>query len=539
MKNAIFIIISAFCVQFCFAQDQTVGLFVNAPDAYNGYTLMSNNEITYLIDNCGQVVQTWESDYKTGHAYYLYPNGDLLRAGKINGDFDAGGVGGIIELFDWEGNIKWSYKIASPEFQAHHDLELLPNGNFLCLVWELIGENEAQAAGREVEGHLWSEAIWEIEIKENNQAEIVWEWSVWDHLVQDVNSTKPNFGVIAENPGRLNVNATGDDQVPIGDWLHLNGLSYNADFDQIAISANYLDEIYVIDHSTTTAEAASNSGGDYGKGGDFLYRFGNPQMYNQGSAEDQVLNGQHSIDWAPKGTDYEVAFTVYNNDHVPMEESHVLIFNNPADENGHYTFTDGEGYGDDSIIRSYTYDDLYSSILSSVQVLPNNELLICQGEIGHVFSVNENDEIIWDYVYPVNRNGGPSIQGGTPQFNSLFNAVRYSPDFAGFEGKDLSPGAPIELLPIDNGCSINWSGLAKELQENAFSVLSNPVRDELQINSIKPESISFRLVDLNGRLLLEDKLEAGLNSFNARSFPEGFFILKVGTQSQLILKVGE
>jgi len=43
----------------------------------------------------------------------------------------------------------------------------------------------------------------------------------------------------------------------------------------------------VIDHSTTTAQAAGHSGGTYGKGGDLLYRWGNPNAYQHGTAADE------------------------------------------------------------------------------------------------------------------------------------------------------------------------------------------------------------------------------------------------------------
>ena len=61
-----------------FAQNQTMGLFFNTPESFNGYTLFSNNEFSYLIDNCGFKVNEWESEYKAGHGIYLMENGCLL-----------------------------------------------------------------------------------------------------------------------------------------------------------------------------------------------------------------------------------------------------------------------------------------------------------------------------------------------------------------------------------------------------------------------------------------------------------------------------
>lgn len=56
------------------------------------------------------------------------------------------------------------------------------------------------------------------------------------------------------------------------DWTHANAIAYNPRLDQILLSFRNTGEIYIIDHSTTTAQAAGHTGGRYGHGGDFLYR---------------------------------------------------------------------------------------------------------------------------------------------------------------------------------------------------------------------------------------------------------------------------
>ncbi|MEO0775718.1 MAG: hypothetical protein AAF146_04120 [Bacteroidota bacterium] len=76
---------------FSCAQAQTIGLFQNDSLAFNGYTLFapSSHTETYLIDNCGQVVNQWQSEYNPGLAVYLLENGDLLRTARIPSCFSA------------------------------------------------------------------------------------------------------------------------------------------------------------------------------------------------------------------------------------------------------------------------------------------------------------------------------------------------------------------------------------------------------------------------------------------------------------------
>jgi len=514
-----FLFLSAFHITL--AQNRTMGLFLNSEAAYNGYTLLSNNESIYLIDNCGKIVNSWESEYKTGHGTYLMPNGDLLRAGAQSGSFDAGGKGGIFERYDWEGNLKWQYEINNETQQAHHDIAILPNGNFLCTVWERKREAKAKEQGRKYDGEVWSERIIEIEMLDNNQAKIVWEWSIWDHLVQDFDSNKPNFGTVAQHAELLDINYIGAGKENFGNWLHINAIDYNVELDQIAISSRNLSEIYIIDHSTTTQEASTHQGGKYGKGGDILYRYGNPQVYQQGTIEDKILSGQHDIRWIEKGRSNEGEFIVFNNEYVAGQQSSVQIFNNPADKNGHYTYNDLDGFGQDSIIRFYTHPALYSDILSGAEVMPNGNILILDGRSGHLFEINEQDELVWDYIYPVNRNGGRGIQGGEPRFNLVFRAKKYPVDYAAFQGKTLLPDVPIELSPIEDNCTLT-STHHEPLTD--IKIINTLIQESLYIDNPSSQNTTLYLYDLSQKLIHQHPLNIGHNHISTHQLPNGFFI---------------
>ena len=185
---------------------QTVGLFMNDSLAFNGYTLFAPNSsrTTYLIDNCGLVVNSWTSNFQPGNSCYLLPGGDLLRTARVPGQFSGGGLGGRIERFSWEGELEWSYNYLSNDYHQHHDIEPLPNGNILVISWDAYSAEEALAAGRAPEltpsGGIWSEKVVELEPIGSDDAAVVWEWRLWDHLIQDFDASKANFGEVAGLP---------------------------------------------------------------------------------------------------------------------------------------------------------------------------------------------------------------------------------------------------------------------------------------------------------------------------------------------------
>ena len=77
-----------------------------------------------------------------------------------------------------------------------------------------------------------------------------------DHVIQDFDNAKPNFGVVADHPELLDINFP-PNVTSNGDFNHSNSLSYDPIADIILLNSPFQAEFYFIDHSTTTAEAAS------------------------------------------------------------------------------------------------------------------------------------------------------------------------------------------------------------------------------------------------------------------------------------------
>ena len=249
---------------------------------------------------------------------------------------------------------------------------------------------EATQAGRDIVNIvLWSEKIIEIQPDlVNGGGTIVWEWNVWDHLIQDHDSSKNNFGVVANNPQLIDINYTTNPNDR--DWLHFNSIDYNPTLDQIILSVQRWSEIWIIDHSTTTLEASGATGGNSGKGGDLLYRWGNPQTYDQGTANDQKLFKQHDANWIDPNYPDGDKIMIFNNlggNLGGTNYSTVNIINPPVDGNGHYLYLGGAFV---PINFDWTYQapvptDFFSSILSGARRLPNGNTLICEGQKGRFF----------------------------------------------------------------------------------------------------------------------------------------------------------
>ena len=125
-----------------------------------------------------------------------------------------------------------------------------------------------------------------------------------------------------------------------------NAIHYIEELDQIVITSRRANEIFIIDHSTTIDEAAGHTGGIYGQGGDFLYRWGNSANYGRGNSEDQVLFAPHSANWIQSGYFGERNILIYNNGvNQPGDDfSSVIEIELPINPEGSYDIEPFEAF---------------------------------------------------------------------------------------------------------------------------------------------------------------------------------------------------
>jgi len=463
------------------------GLKRHLDGAFDGFTLFSPlaSKSAFLIDMKGEVVHEWKTEFSPTGAVYLLDNGHLLRCGTQpdNPKFNGGGMGGRVQEFDWEGNLVWDFELANDYQTQHHDIEPMPNGNVLMITWEHRYPDDAVEWGRDPaqigEEGLWPDAVLEIKPTGADSGEVVWEWHAWDHLVQDLDEAKPGYGSVIDRSDRIDINADHRDQPAINDaererleeveremralgymgddededdadssddgtddirpdWLHTNGIDYHPGLDLIALSTPELNEIWVIDHSTTTDQALWDKGGRWKHGGGLLYRWGNPRNYGMGSDEDQRLFYQHDPEWILDGPEDELRLMIFNNGggRPDGDYSSVIELSLPFDSKRGFLREDDQPFGPAEPAWSYSAPgEFFSSFISGAHRLPNGNTLICSGAPGRLIEVTQAGEIVWEYLNAL--GGDASAPNGTPGAppNALFRATRISFDHPGIAGR--------------------------------------------------------------------------------------------------------
>ncbi len=419
---------------------------VRETGAFPGYTLIvpQTSTETHLIDLNGTTVHTWQSRYQAGLSASVRKDGMLLRTGRVEpspSDFASapGGAGGVVELLDWDSRVVARFEYASDQHLQHHDAASLPNGNVLMLAWDYKTSDEAIAMGRDPatlrDGRLYPDSVIEVDL---TTGAIVWEWHVWDHLVQHFDPTKPNYGTVSDYPGRIDVNwVTNGGQAS---WNHLNSIDYDARRDEIIVSSREFSEVWVIDHATTTKQAR-------GKRGDLLARYGNPAAHGSGTTTDRALFYQHNARVIPKGTPGAGNYLVFSNGDVETRPRSTVEEITPIRRAGQPRL-DARGTLEARVNRVYpgqraANEPLFASFISGAQRLPNGNLLITDGPVGRVFEMTALGTKVWEY-WNDHFQPGPVVTAGVFEIRPerLFRAERYAPSYPGLRGRHLADPAP-------------------------------------------------------------------------------------------------
>lgn len=473
--------------------------------SYGGYTLYgpNNSNKVYLLNSAGAAVRTWTCSRSGGYSAYMLEDGSILRTGLANSTVNGGGAMGAVQKYSPTGTLLWDWTYATSTYRSHHDIEPLPNGNVLLIAWEVKTAAQAVAAGLDVSTIIWPDHLIEVQPTGATTGTIVWQWHAWDHLIQDYDATKANYGVVGAHPELLDINmGSVGGGIGGGDWMHINSVSYNPELDQIAISSHTLNEVYVIDHSTTTAEAASHSGGRCGKGGDILYRWGCPANYR--AAGTQVFQVVHCAYWIPEGLPGAGHLMAYNNREL-TGTSMVVELELPSDGAGNYALTAGAAYGPAAPYWSYTASWFFSNHLGGNQRLANGNTLICESTSGHIFEVDAAGVVQWE-VTP----------GG-----EIARALRYGVDFPGLM-------AYSGLSGVDEG-SADLPARARLL-----GVAPNPFNPRTTVSYELPAASRARLAlyDARGccvKKLVDGDLAAGRHEFaiDAEGLASGVYFCRL------------
>ncbi len=494
----------------CGSGKAQTGIALNTAEAMPSYTLILVFPWTYLIDNCGEVVNSWETGIISFHPK-LFPNGNLVY---ISDRF-------TVRELDWDGNLVNEVQHDDLDLSIEYEVILLPNQNYLCVARRNFSEEEFIDLGYDY-GPLGTPDVTDGVVElDRETGEIVWEWNIRDHVIQQRDPDANNYAMLAEHPELLNMDA-----IATRDWTQhesfmINSMDYNPELDQIAISVRKISEIAIIDHSTTTEEAAGHTGGNSGKGGDILYRWGNPQNYGRGTEVDRQLFFQHNPNWITEGP-YEGHLTVYDNGLTRFlpefleRYSTVPILELPVDADGNYTSAEDAAYKPILPIVRYsaieTNTSFYSPYTSGAEVLPNGNIFISEGRNRRLFEINPAGEIGWTYfIFPS---------------TFLYRSEKYPLDYPAFEGRDLMPMGPVPGNDTNYECNLVTSTEAPPAVQN-LDLSYLPADQLVRLHNHAEQGLEWALYNTQGQLLQQGRSEFAQVDVDMADLPTGMYVFEL------------
>jgi hypothetical protein len=527
-----------------------------------------NGSNALLIDTAGTTYKTWSlgSTKKYGYSGYIIPGDTIVRSISRTGNLiSGGGVTGEVCKMTWDGTIVWDYVLSDATQVLHHDICPLANGNVLVIVYDMISPTVAQEAGvTSYTNGVKCEKILELKPDGPTGAIVVWEWKLWDHICEEVNdSYNTNYvSDILDHPELMDINVGS-----ASDRFHMNGIDYDPVLDQIVVSMHEINEIFVIDHSTTTAEAASHSGGNSGKGGDFLYRWGCPSNY--GAAGTTIFDVVHDAHFVSRDhPNFPGYIAAFNNGGGTNGKAAITLINPPR--NGYtYDITPGQAFAPSAATFQYNSTLTSNGQSNSVQ-LPNGNFHICNTGMFNstIYETNAAGTTIWtksingsvaqaqryDKCYirgPMvdatasssSVNIGSSVDVSCTAFSPSESSPTYSyswstgettqspsiyPDQTGYYyvtvtntavGCSATDSVYIEVLP---------TGYESPLQKDHFSIYPNPSEGIFNIDCgmCDLNDINITILDICGRTIAEAK---SVKSIDMSSHKNGIYYMVISS----------
>jgi len=523
---------------------------------WGDYTLYAtmNGTTSVLLDTNGNTFKTWThtSTTKTGYSCYLAPGGVLVRTVARSGNsFTGGPICGEVQKVDYSGNIIWDYIYSTTQYCTHHDICPMPNGNVLLIAYELRSAAEATQAGCSQSITMWPDKIVEVQPTGTTTGNVVWEWKAWDHLVQNFDASKDNYQTsIVDHPELLNINYK-----TAKDWMHMNGVDYNPILDQISFTSHNLNEVYVIDHSTTTAEAASHSGGNSGKGGDILYRWGNPAAYSASGTA--VINVCHDGHWIPDGVPNAGRLVVFNNKGVSSTQSSVDQVDPPL-SGYNYTITPGQAFSPTSYTSRLAASG-YTSNMGNSNQLPNGNQLVAVALSGLIYETDPSGTTIWSKtisgsVPQAHRYNACYVNNAAPAIPTVNESVGVLTSssattyqwylngqaIVGATNQSYTPtqsGIYVVRITDANGCVYEYSagynftfnnGINHTSVLNNIKIYPNPSTGIINIEDGKDSQYEVLVYDASGKLVMKTVTKTMVDLSN---FDNGLYLLKMTNQN--------
>jgi len=547
------------------------------------YTFCVGGNYAYLLDTATSTTSTyfkrWTLASTTAYAAYFLAGDTILQSVsyKATGAPGQGGATGKARKISWDGSVVWEYTASDATTQMHHDMYGMPNGNVLFIVYEEKNASPS-TVGCSQTLTVWSEKIIEVKPTGPTSGEVVWEWHLWEHLCQNMYPAVTGTYVsnISEHPELMNVNYN-----MTQDWFHMNGIDYNEALDQIIVSSHMMNEVYVIDHSTTTVEASTHTGGNSGKGGDFLYRWGNPAAYGlSGTGNNSGFNVVHDAHWVPASNpSWPNYLCVYNNNTGGNVQ--IVLWNPPYDTvDGYvsYNFSPGSIIGPTTcikpIIPSFTATNEGNS-----QQLDNGNILLTKPGVGpssgNFYEVDGSGTTYQQvsvktshaYRFTKCQVRGPmasasatettvspgslislNSSAASPSETSPVYTYSWSSIPAGFSSSDQNPLLTVNstttyivtITNTDVGCSDTasvtvsvYSGINDETPASQLSVYPNPTSGIIHLNEEFNLNNDFEIIvsDSYGKIIIH---EMNLKVLDLSGFANGIYYLNAKSDASVV-----